>query len=617
MRAPVAASPRLTQPGRYRPPATRSRRSVAAATGRGSVVRRHRTSPGRSRTFRTARGATRGRAGAPRRPARSGPLPTSRTAPQARRGGRARLTSSSTAASTPKSLTLPLTDPCPAVVGDRTGIGAQGARSAPIADRSLRRSPRGWRPHAGTTTTGDPGAELAPREIDPRGGQAVQRHAVDRRPLRRRLRRSARPIRRSGPLRRADRLLQPSQSRRGSMRHQLLDQMVSVRVEDAQRLRVAPCGGERAHQRRVGVGAQTGLPSRTRPTRRWHGSVHRTPAARQRGPRSLGDALLQPHLLAPQRFDVLETRVRCAPPQRQRFVQETRVRRTVPLRARIERRARTRSRPPSPNPSRARSPAAVSSPWARRETGAVPKAEHLGLQRGVGRVGQPVAPHGVDERIRGDDLARPRDETCEQRLQGAYGDVANHPGGIDQLDAPNTRTVTGDRSMDQVSRCYPRDRVAPSIRRTRREKDRDARSRPSSVTPETGLAKSGRGGFNNTAAMKHGRTCDQSRGVEVRCGAGRRRGRVSRQWCPRRGEPRRLAGLLAGCPSRPVAPRSSATARRASNAVALAANYIKCDSADVVVAGGVVSITMRVEAWAARPTWTASCSRCTRRSSCR
>jgi acetyl-CoA C-acetyltransferase len=108
----------------------------------------------------------------------------------------------------------------------------------------------------------------------------------------------------------------------------------------------------------------------------------------------------------------------------------------------------------------------------------------------------------------------------------------------------------------------------------------------------TGLAKSGRGGFNNTAAMSmaaHAISHAVSKsGVEpeavedVYLGNGAH-GAANLA---------RLAGLLAGLP---VTTGGATIQRHCSsglNAIALAANYIKTDSADVVVAGGVESITM-------------------------
>jgi acetyl-CoA C-acetyltransferase len=108
----------------------------------------------------------------------------------------------------------------------------------------------------------------------------------------------------------------------------------------------------------------------------------------------------------------------------------------------------------------------------------------------------------------------------------------------------------------------------------------------------TGLAKSGRGGFNATPAMsmaahaiKH---AVAKSGVapadveDVYLGNGAHGA----------GNLARLAGLLAGLP---VTTGGATIQRHCSsglNAVALAANYIKEDGADVVVAGGVESITM-------------------------
>ncbi len=108
----------------------------------------------------------------------------------------------------------------------------------------------------------------------------------------------------------------------------------------------------------------------------------------------------------------------------------------------------------------------------------------------------------------------------------------------------------------------------------------------------TGLAKAARGGFNNTPAMsmaahaiKH---AVQKSGVEadavedVYLGNGAHGA----------GNLARLAGLLAGMP---VTTGGATIQRHCSsglNAIALAANYIKEDGAEVVVAGGVESITM-------------------------
>src|ERR1044071_377552 len=108
----------------------------------------------------------------------------------------------------------------------------------------------------------------------------------------------------------------------------------------------------------------------------------------------------------------------------------------------------------------------------------------------------------------------------------------------------------------------------------------------------TGLAKSHRGGFNNTPAMsmaahaiKHAvekSGVDPADVEDVYLGNGAHGS----------GNLGRLAGLLAGLP---VTTGGSTIQRHCSsglNAVALAANYIKEDLADVVVAGGVESISM-------------------------
>ncbi len=108
----------------------------------------------------------------------------------------------------------------------------------------------------------------------------------------------------------------------------------------------------------------------------------------------------------------------------------------------------------------------------------------------------------------------------------------------------------------------------------------------------TGLAKAARGGFNHTPAMsmaahavKH---AVAKSGVEPEAVEDLYLGNGA-HGAANLG---RLAGLLAGLP---VTTGGSTIQRHCSsglNAVALAANYIKQDGADVVVAGGVESITM-------------------------
>src|SRR3954465_13766635 len=108
----------------------------------------------------------------------------------------------------------------------------------------------------------------------------------------------------------------------------------------------------------------------------------------------------------------------------------------------------------------------------------------------------------------------------------------------------------------------------------------------------TGLAKSGRGGVNHTPAMsmaahaiKH---AVAKSGVEPEAVEDLYLGNGA-HGAANLG---RLAGLLAGLP---VTTGGSTIQRHCSsglNAIALGANYIKADGADVVVAGGVESITM-------------------------
>ena len=107
----------------------------------------------------------------------------------------------------------------------------------------------------------------------------------------------------------------------------------------------------------------------------------------------------------------------------------------------------------------------------------------------------------------------------------------------------------------------------------------------------TGLAKSHRGGFNNTPAMsmaahaiKHAVAksgVDPADVEDVYLGNGAHGG----------GNLGRLAGLLAGLP---VTTGGSTVQRHCSsglNAIALAANYIKADGADIVVGAGVEAIS--------------------------
>jgi len=108
----------------------------------------------------------------------------------------------------------------------------------------------------------------------------------------------------------------------------------------------------------------------------------------------------------------------------------------------------------------------------------------------------------------------------------------------------------------------------------------------------TGLAKSGRGGFNLTPAMtmaahaishavsKSGVETDAVEDVYLGNGA------------HGAGNLARLAGLLAGLPVTTAGATIQRHCSSGLNAIALAANYIKQDGADVVVAGGVESISM-------------------------
>ena len=108
----------------------------------------------------------------------------------------------------------------------------------------------------------------------------------------------------------------------------------------------------------------------------------------------------------------------------------------------------------------------------------------------------------------------------------------------------------------------------------------------------TGLAKSGRGGFNMTPAMtmaahaiKHAvaKSGVEPEAVEdVYLGNGAHGA----------GNLARLSGLLAGLPTTTAGSTVQRHCSSGLNAIASAANYIKQDGADVVVAGGVESISM-------------------------
>src|SRR3954452_6244555 len=108
----------------------------------------------------------------------------------------------------------------------------------------------------------------------------------------------------------------------------------------------------------------------------------------------------------------------------------------------------------------------------------------------------------------------------------------------------------------------------------------------------TGLAKAARGGFNMTPAMTMAahaiKSAVDKAGVEpeavedVYLGNGAHGA----------GNLARLSGLLAGLPATTAGATIQRHCSSGLNAIALAANYIKQDGADVVVAGGVESISM-------------------------
>jgi len=107
----------------------------------------------------------------------------------------------------------------------------------------------------------------------------------------------------------------------------------------------------------------------------------------------------------------------------------------------------------------------------------------------------------------------------------------------------------------------------------------------------TGLAKSGRGGFNMTPVMsmaahaiKH--AVDRA-GVEKEAVEDVFLGNVVHP----NGDPARQAALLAGLPVTTAGVTINRFCSSGLNAIAAAANYVRNDGADVVVAGGVESIT--------------------------
>ncbi len=108
----------------------------------------------------------------------------------------------------------------------------------------------------------------------------------------------------------------------------------------------------------------------------------------------------------------------------------------------------------------------------------------------------------------------------------------------------------------------------------------------------TGLAKSARGGFNMTPVMsmaahaiKH--AVDRA-GVEKEAVEDVFLGNVAHP----NGDPARQAALLAGLPVTTAGVTINRFCSSGLNAIAAAANYVKTDGAEVVVAGGVESISM-------------------------
>ena len=109
----------------------------------------------------------------------------------------------------------------------------------------------------------------------------------------------------------------------------------------------------------------------------------------------------------------------------------------------------------------------------------------------------------------------------------------------------------------------------------------------------TGLAKSARGGFNMTPAMTHGRPRHQVTRWPSRASSPRPSRTSTSATAPT--APATWpgsSGLLAGLPATTAGATIQRHCSSGLNAIALAANYIKQDGADVVVAGGVESISM-------------------------
>jgi len=108
----------------------------------------------------------------------------------------------------------------------------------------------------------------------------------------------------------------------------------------------------------------------------------------------------------------------------------------------------------------------------------------------------------------------------------------------------------------------------------------------------TGMAKAVRGGFNHTPAMTMAAHAIEhavkKAGVEPEAVEDVQLGNVAHGG----GNLGRLAGLLAGLPVTTAGSTINRFCSSGLNAVALAANYVKQDGADVVVAGGVESLSM-------------------------
>jgi len=108
----------------------------------------------------------------------------------------------------------------------------------------------------------------------------------------------------------------------------------------------------------------------------------------------------------------------------------------------------------------------------------------------------------------------------------------------------------------------------------------------------TGLAKAARGGFNMTPAMTMAAHAIQHAVAKAKVDPADVEDVYLGNGAHGAGNLARLSGLLAGLPATTAGATIQRHCSSGLNAIALAANYIKEDGADVVVAGGVESISM-------------------------